>query len=89
MNLTMLSGELPTPVGSLVRPVAEMRYRSSLPMDMPMTRFVKSLPYFEIAPVRAVSSLSMLVTPEVHMPRRILVLVSMAASKAEMGSDSL
>jgi len=42
--LTRVSGSAPTPVGSLIRPVTETRYRSSLPTDRPTTRSVKSVP---------------------------------------------
>src|SRR3569833_66032 len=86
MKLTMASGWLPTPA-LFATPVAELRYRSSLPMETPMTRSVKDLPYLDTAFFRALTSLSMLGVPEVHTPRRIDVLVSMAASKASMGSS--
>ncbi len=51
-----------------------------------MTRSAKGWPYLVRALFRAVISFWMLVVPEAQMPSRIDVLVSMAASKAWMGS---
>lgn len=53
---------------------------------MPSIRSVKAVPYWVMAEVRAVTSLSKSAEPaEAHKPSNNLVLVSMAAGMAEIG----
>jgi hypothetical protein len=71
-------------------PVGELRYRSSLPTEMPTTRSVRAAPCVVMAAFRAASSLATMLSPAEHqMPRRRVVLVAMAAGMAEMGAEAV
>lgn len=80
----MSLGLAPTP--DLFRiPVAELRYRSSDPTLMPMTRLVKAEPRVEMALWIAVISFWIVPAPdEPQRPRRRVTSWSMAAWKALM-----
>lgn len=68
-------------------PCGELRYRSSLPIEMPSTMLAKSSPYFWMAAFRAVISFAKAASPaDAQRPSRSDVLVVMAAGMAEMGS---
>jgi hypothetical protein len=89
MYRTMVTASEPMPA-LFCTPVGELRYRSSLPTEMPTTRSAKGAPCVAMAAFRAVSSLATMVSPAEHqMPRRRVVLVAMAAGMAEMGAEAV
>jgi hypothetical protein len=87
--LTIVAALEPMPA-LFCTPVGELRYRSSLPTEMPTTRSVRAAPCVVMAAFRAASSLATMLSPAEHqMPRRRVVLVAMAAGMAEMGAEAV
>lgn len=86
MYLTSTSGSTPG-LDPAAMPCGELRYKSSLPIEIPSTILAKLVPYCLMAASRARISLAKAASPaDAQRPSSSEVLVLMAAGMAEMGS---